>query len=470
MSNTLYRLGTASQYDSALRNISQRQTDLSNLQENLTSGKRVVRASDDPVAAAQAERALTRISRIQTEQRALDQQRNSIAQAESSLGDAVKLGQEIRELLVSAGNAAQTPSDRRTVANQLQSLRDQLFSITSRKDTNGQPLFAALGSGLSPLLGPQNATADYQFNGLAGQAAPGEASIPLVLDGDAAFSFQAKRDGAYYASIQGTAANPLNGRQLVAGAVTMDKTTAISADPTTGKGYSYALTFTNVVADSATGMVTATYEITTPGDPANPDALADPNFTPAPVTVTFPVNKALNIEVSQAAAEDAAIAAGGSAADAEGQFIPGLKFTITATPTKAPDGTITLSPATGDTITLEPSTSIFSALDRAIAEIGSANNSNAAVQAVGQALGNLDKGLDRIHNVRGYAGELLNRADRITGDQSQRAIQLEADRTRAEDLDMIQGFSDFQNQQVGYEAALKSYSMVQKLSLFNYIA
>ena len=109
-------------------------------------------------------------------------------------------------------------------------------------------------------------------------------------------------------------------------------------------------------------------------------------------------------------------------------------------------------------------------LDRAIAEIGSANNSNAAVQAVGQALGNLDKGLDRIHNVRGYAGELLNRADRITGDQSQRAIQLEADRTRAEDLDMIQGFSDFQNQQVGYEAALKSYSMVQKLSLFNYIA
>ena len=36
MSNTLYRLGTASQYDSALRNISQRQTDLSNLQENLT--------------------------------------------------------------------------------------------------------------------------------------------------------------------------------------------------------------------------------------------------------------------------------------------------------------------------------------------------------------------------------------------------------------------------------------------------
>ena len=65
---------------------------------------------------------------------------------------------------------------------------------------------------------------------------------------------------------------------------------------------------------------------------------------------------------------------------------------------------------------------------------------------------------------------MLNRADRITGDQEKRSIQLEDDRSRAEDLDMIKGFSDFQNQQVGYEAALKSYASVQKLSLFNFIS
>ena len=448
MSNTLYRLGTASQYDSALRNISQRQTDLSNLQENLTSAKRVVRASDDPVAAAQAERALTRISRIQTEQRALDQQRNSIAQAESSLGDAVELGQDIRELLVSAGNASQVPSDRRTTANQLQSLRDQLFTIASRKDTNGQPLFSALGSALSPLLGPQSATFDYQFNGLAGQAAAGEASIPLGLDGDAAFSFQPQRDGAYHAGISNAAVppNPLNGRQLIASAVTAVNAADVQLDAN-GNGNTYQVVFKNAGPGASPNTSTVTYNIinTTTGV-SSPDV----------VVPDFPNDKPLKIEISEATTP--------------GAFVPGLKFSITATPTKAVDGKITLSPANGDTITLEPSSSIFSVLDRAIAEIGSANNSNAAVQAVGQALGNLDKGLDRIHNVRGYAGELLNRADRITGDQSQRAIQLEADRTRAEDLDMIQGFSDFQNQQVGYEAALKSYSMVQKLSLFNYIA
>ena len=48
-------------------------------------------------------------------------------------------------------------------------------------------------------------------------------------------------------------------------------------------------------------------------------------------------------------------------------------------------------------------------------------------------------------------------------------MQLEDDRSRAEDLDMIKGISDFQNQQVGYEAALKSYAQVQQLSLFKFI-
>lgn len=44
-SNTIHRMGTANMYDSAMRNLAARQTSLSNLQENLTSGKRVVRAS-----------------------------------------------------------------------------------------------------------------------------------------------------------------------------------------------------------------------------------------------------------------------------------------------------------------------------------------------------------------------------------------------------------------------------------------
>ena len=44
------------------------------------------------------------------------------------------------------------------------------------------------------------------------------------------------------------------------------------------------------------------------------------------------------------------------------------------------------------------------------------------------------------------------------------------ERSAAEDLDMVQAISEFQNQQSGYDAALKTYAMVQRLSLFNYIS
>ena len=78
--------------------------------------------------------------------------------------------------------------------------------------------------------------------------------------------------------------------------------------------------------------------------------------------------------------------------------------------------------------------------------------------------------MNRISAVRGQAGELLNRADRISENQEKRSVQVEGDRSRAEDLDMIKGISNFQNQQTGYQAALQSYAMVQKLSMFNYIS
>ena len=417
MSNSIYRLGTANMYDNALRNLGTRQTNLSNLQENLTSGKRVVRASDDPVSAAQAERAINRLARIQTEQRALETQRNAIAQAESALGDAVDLVQNFRELVVNAGSAALTPNDRNTIANQLQGLREQLLEVANRKDTNGVPLLSALGSALAPFLGPLSSSPDYSFEGLPGQTASSGVSIPNTLDGEAAFMFDPQRDGVYTAGVSAIPSSRF-----------LNTTAVTPVDPSLVTGDNYTITFSAVGPGATPGTTTATYTLTNTTTGA---------VSPAVVVPDYPTDKPVTIAITS---------------------IPGLSFDIKG------------NPATGDTITLQPSPSMFSTLDNAIRDIRSAPDSNAAAQAVGQALGNMDIGLEHLHNMRGYAGELLNRADRITGDQEKRSIQLEGDRSRAEDLDMIQGISDFQNQQVGYEAALKSYAQVQKLSLFNFIS
>ena len=416
MSNSLYRVSTANQYDTALRNIGQRHTSLSHLQENLTSGKRVVRPSDDPVSAAQAERAINRLARIQTEQRALETQRNAIAQAESALGDAIGLMQNFRELTVSAGGGTLTPNDRATIANQLQGLREQIVEVANRKDTNGLPLLGALGSALAPFLGPLSTTPDYSFSGLPGQTSSTGVTIPGMLDGDSAFMFNPQRDGVYNAAVSSIP----NTRQLTTSAVTPVDKSLVTGD-------NYTITFSAVGPGATTGTSTATYTITNTTTGAVSAPVVVPDYpTDKPVTISVP-------------------------------GIPGLSFDIKG------------NPANGDTVTLQPSASMFSTLDSAINGIRNAPNNNGAIQAVGQALANIDIGLERVHNMRGYAGELLNRADRITGDQEKRSIQLEGDRSRAEDLDMIKGISDFQNQQVGYEAALKSYAQVQKLSLFNFI-
>jgi flagellar hook-associated protein 3 FlgL len=303
------RLATANTYDNSLRNITQRQSSLSSLQENLTSGKRVVRASDDPSSAAQAERALTRMSRIVTDQRALASQSNSIAMAESTLGDVTSALQSFRELVVSAGNGTFAQKDRQVVALQLQGLRDQIFSLSNTRDTNGQALFGALGSALAPFVASPPPA--YTFDGLPGQTGSSEVGIPFALDGDSAFMFD--------------------------------------------------------TSDGAT------------------------------------------------------------------------------------------------------SASLFEALDKAITDIGSATTTALAGAAVSIALNDIDIGANRVSAVRGQAGELLNRAERISTSQDKRNIQLEADRSRAEDLDMVKGIADFQNQQTGYQAALQSYAQMQKLSLFNYI-
>lgn len=409
------RLGTANTYDAARSNLMTRQTNLANAQDHLTSGKRVTTPSDDPAAAAQIERALTRISRIQTDQRALELQKNAIGQAESALGDVTSALQRFRELVVSTGNVNFGPAERKIVASQLSGLRDHILSIANSKGTNGQPLFGALASVLTPFVGPQGVAPDYTFNGLPGQAASSEVAIPFALDGDSAFMLQPQRDGAYNVQLSSIPST----RLLTTEPISVTNAAAVT-------GASYAIAITAVDTTTTPGTTVVSYNLT-----ATP-----PGTVTAQTAPGYPSGQAANIAVVGMA---------------------GLGLTIKG------------APAVGDTVTVAPNASLFSALDNAIRDIQGAADNSAVAQVISQSISNIDIGMGRISAVRALAGDLMNRADRIDSNQGKRAIQLEIDRSKAEDLDMVKGISDFQLQQTGYQAALQSYAQVQKLSLFNYL-
>jgi flagellar hook-associated protein 3 FlgL len=410
------RISTANTYDAARSNLMTRQTNLANAQDHLTSGKRVTTPSDDPAAAAQIERALTRISRIQTNQRALETQKNAISQAESALGDVTSALQRFRELVVSTGNVNFGPAERKNVASELSGLRDYIISIANSKGTNGQPLFGALASALTPFVGPLGGAPDYTFNGLPGQTASSEFAIPFALDGDSAFMLQPQRDGAYNVQLSSIPSTRL---------LTTDPISVTNAAAITGASYAIAITAVDTTTTPGTTVVSYNLTETPPGTVTAQTAPGYPSGQPANIAVAGMSGLALSIKGA---------------------------------------------PSVGDSITIAPNASLFSTLDNAIRDIGGAADNSAVTQSISQSINNIDIGMGRLSAVRALAGDLLNRADRIDADQGKRSLQLELDRSKAEDLDMVKGVTDFQLQQTGYQAALQSYAQVQKLSLFNYIS
>jgi flagellar hook-associated protein 3 FlgL len=336
-------------------------------------------------------------------------------------------------------------------------LKEQILSLANAKDSNGLPLFAALGSALAPFVGPQSAPPDYTFDGLPGQSAAGAYAIPFTLDGEAAFMNQPARDAVFNISVGNTTTGVIpNDRALVTdnmavtSLATVASTAALAqATPGAPDYPTYTVSFTALDSTTTPGTTTVTYDITE--SPLVSGAL---NPIVGGATASYKTGEASKIAITG---------------------IPGLSFNIIGTPPStdknaAPSTVIVGSPAVGDTITVTPKRSVFSVLDTAITDIGTAGNKNAATQAVSQALHNIDISMARVSAIRGQAGDLLGRADRITATNDKRNVEQEGNRSRAEDLDMIKGVSDFQNQQTGYQAALQSYAQVQKLSLFNFIS
>lgn len=131
------------------------------------------------------------------------------------------------------------------------------------------------------------------------------------------------------------------------------------------------------------------------------------------------------------------------------------------------------APVAGDRFDITPSTpdlDVFEALDRSIAVLKDpAANPGHIAQAVNSGLRDMDAVMGHMQAARAEAGSMLNRLEALDGRNQDRALWAKTVQADAEDLDMLQAISTFQNQQTGYQAALQSYAMVQRLSLFDYV-
>ena len=181
------RLSTAYRYEQSITNLQQRQQDLSNAQIQLTSGKRVNNASDDPTAAARAERALASMARADADQRAVDASRNAMTLAESGLGNAVELMQTARETIVAAGNGVYSQSEIKALTAKLREIRKQMVSVANQPDGGGGFVFAGKGATNAPFQeNPLTVPSSIVFTGTPGQVlAASTEEVNLTMNGEA---------------------------------------------------------------------------------------------------------------------------------------------------------------------------------------------------------------------------------------------------------------------------------------------
>jgi flagellar hook-associated protein 3 FlgL len=111
-------------------------------QTQISTGKRLQRASDDPTAAAR----IADLSRMQTNDNA--RARNislgisMTAQADAQLRNMSHLLARTRELTISAASVGLTPSDRTTMSLEIRAMADEIDAMASLQSATGDALFA----------------------------------------------------------------------------------------------------------------------------------------------------------------------------------------------------------------------------------------------------------------------------------------------------------------------------------------
>ncbi len=142
------RVSTSMAFELGVTTINRQQAELLKTQQQLSTGRRVVSAADDPAAAARAVEVSSGAARNTRYMANQDAARTSLTQVESTLGQFSDALQDVRALLIQAGNGAYSDLERANIAADLTSRSDYLMSLANARDANGAYIFAGFQEGV----------------------------------------------------------------------------------------------------------------------------------------------------------------------------------------------------------------------------------------------------------------------------------------------------------------------------------
>jgi hypothetical protein len=128
------RISTGQLYDRTIQSVLDNQADLSDIQQQLASGKKLLRPSDDPVGAAQVVRLTEQIDRINQYKKNSNLLVNSLEQEETVLKSVNTAVDRARVLMLQSGSGIVGTEDRTAIANEINQIKDQVFDLMNSRN------------------------------------------------------------------------------------------------------------------------------------------------------------------------------------------------------------------------------------------------------------------------------------------------------------------------------------------------
>ena len=418
------RISTKSIYENGATQMNSLQSQLARTQMQLSTNRRILTPSDDPIASSRALE-VTQSRSINTQLVTnRDNAKNFLGQEELALKSTYNLIADVQTLVVNAGNGSLTDDNRESLAVELEGRLNDLMALANTSDGAGGYLF----SGFKSTTQPYTATA-------TGAAYAGDQGQRQLQVGPSRFlAVSDSGPEVFDSNLTGNGVFATGGATTNRGSGVVSR--GVVTDATLLTGHSYSIDFTGTddplnytLAYTVTDVTTG---LTVP-DPAVPTAFVS----------------------GQAIAFD------------------GLQFNIEGKPKGDEAGPPVVA---GDQFTVVPSTKepLFTTLKNLLTVIRTPNSSTPAGQA------NLTNGLNAAHDTLdtaynnvlslvtdvGARGKELDYLDSAGSDLD---IQFASTLRDLQDLDYYAASSLYAQQQITLQAAQKSFTMMSGLSLFNYI-
>lgn len=163
----MIRISSQQVFSGGINRLQDLNVGLNKTSEQVSTGKRVNRPSDDPVAAARILKLDQELGRMETYQRNAQLADNRLQQEESALESSIDVIQRVRELTVQAGNGSLSQNDRQSIASELKERLGQLATIANTKDASGEYIFSGFQGNQEAFT--KNVSGDWVYRGDEGQ-------------------------------------------------------------------------------------------------------------------------------------------------------------------------------------------------------------------------------------------------------------------------------------------------------------